>query len=161
MRVFVTGASGFIGRAVVAELVTAGHEVIGLARSEASAAVVSHLGAAAHHGDLDDLDSIRDGAMAADGVVHLASKHDWANPAANHAERAAVQTISDTLAGSDRPFVLAAGLAGFNLGRPVTEHDPNPAVGPDSLRGGSENLALSFAEKGVRVISARFAPTVH
>lgn len=162
MRIFVTGASGFIGRAVVAELVTAGHDVVGMARSEASASVVSRLGASAHHGDLDDLDSIRDGARSADAVIHLANKHDWANPAeSNRAERAAVQTISDTLAGSHRPFVLAAGLAGFDLGRPVTEHDPNSAVGPDSPRGGAENLALGYAEKGVRVIGVRFAPTVH
>ncbi|MDQ7911283.1 SDR family oxidoreductase [Phytohabitans sp. ZYX-F-186] len=162
MRVFVTGASGFIGRAVVAELVGAGHEVVGLARSEASATAVSRLGASVQRGDLDDLDSIRDGAKGADAVVHLANKHDWTNPAeSNRAERAAVQTISDTLAGSDRPFVLAAGVAGFGLDRPVTERDPNPAAGPDSPRGGAENLALEYAGRGVRVVSARFAPTVH
>ncbi|MER6006530.1 SDR family oxidoreductase [Nonomuraea angiospora] len=162
MHVFVTGASGFIGRAVVAELIAAGHEVTGLARTEASASVVKGLGADVHPGDLDDLDQIRQGANAADGVVHLANKHDFAHPEiSNRAERAAVQTISDTLAGSDRPFVLAAGLALPGLGRPSTERDPNPAVGPDSPRGGAENLALTYADRGVRVISARFAPTVH
>lgn len=162
MRVFVTGASGFIGRAVVAELVAAGHEVTGLARSEASAAVVADLGAAVRSGDLDDLESIRDGAAAADGVVHLANKHDWTRPeVSNRAERSAVQTICDTLAGSDRPFALASGLAGFDLGRTLTEHDLSSAVGPDSPRGGAENLALSYAGKAVRVMPVRFAPTVH
>jgi nucleoside-diphosphate-sugar epimerase len=162
MHVFVTGASGFIGRAVVAELIAAGHEVTGLARSEASASVITDLGAAVHRGDLDDLDQIRQTAKAADGVVHLANKHDWAHPeVSNRAERAAVETISDTLEGSDRPFVLAAGLALPGLGHPATERDPNPAVSPDSPRGGAENLALTYADRGVRVISARFAPTVH
>jgi nucleoside-diphosphate-sugar epimerase len=163
MHVFVTGASGFIGRAVVAELIAAGHEVTGLARSEASASVVKELGADVHRGDLDDLEQIRQGANAADGVVHLANKHDWANiEVSNRAERAAVQAISETLAGSDRPFVLASGLAMANgLGRPLTERDPNPAAGPDSPRGGAENLALTYADRGVRVIPVRFAPTVH
>jgi nucleoside-diphosphate-sugar epimerase len=160
MHVFVTGGSGFIGRAVVADLVAAGHEVTGLARSAASASLVEDLGAAVHLGDLDDLDGIRHAAAAADGVVHLANTHDWAHlEESGRTERAAVQMISDALAGSDRPFVLASGVA-FGLDRTVTEHDRIP-VGGDAVRGGSENLALGYAEKGVRVISARFAPTVH
>jgi nucleoside-diphosphate-sugar epimerase len=162
MHVFVTGASGFIGRAVVAELVAAGHTVTGLARSDASASVVEDLGAAVRRGNLDDLDGIHEAATAADGVIHLANKHDWTTPGvSDRAERAAVQTICDALAGSDKPFVFAAGLALPGLGHPATERDVNPAVGPDSPRGGAENLALAYAEKGVRVVSARFAPTVH
>lgn len=162
MHVFVTGASGFIGRAVVAELVATGHEVTGLARSEASASAITDLGAAVHRGDLDDLDGIRRAATATDGVVHLANKHDWTRPeVSNRAERAAVATISDALAGSDRPFVFASGLVVPGLGRPATEQDRSPAVGPDSPRGGAENLALAYSDRGVRVVSARFAPTVH
>ncbi|MBL0886826.1 SDR family oxidoreductase [Myceligenerans sp. I2] len=162
MRVFVTGASGFIGRAVVAELVEAGHEVVGLARSTSSAAVVRELGARVRHGDLDDLDGLRAGATEADGVIHLANKHDWTDLAAsNRAERAAVHTLAEALAGSGRPLVLAAGVAGLGVGRTVTERDRNPAVGPDSPRGGAENLALEYVGRGVRVSSARFAPTVH
>ena len=162
MQIFVTGASGFIGRAVVPELVAAGHTVVGLVRSDASGDAIKQLGATPHRGDLDDLTGLGEAASAADGVVHLANKHDWAHPeVSNRAERAAVETIVDALAGSDRPFVLAAGLMFPELGRPSTERDVNPAFGVDSPRGGAENLALQYAEKGVRVVSARFAPSVH
>ncbi len=162
MRVFVTGASGFIGRAVVPELLAAGHQVEGLVRSDAAASALTEQGATARRGDLDDLEGIRAGAENSDGVVHLANKHDWANPAAsNRAERGAVETISQALTGSDRPFVFASGLALFGLDHPATERDRSSAVGVDSPRGGAENLALGFADQGVRVVSARFAPTVH
>ena len=162
MRVFVTGASGWIGSAAIDELLAAGHEVTGLARSDASAVALQNKGVNVRRGDLDDLDSIRGGAETADAVLHLANKHDWSNPAAsNAAERAAVQTIGDVLAGSSRPFLFAAGVAALTQGRPANENDRSPFHGPESPRGGAENLAFEFAERGVRVVSLRFAPTVH
>jgi nucleoside-diphosphate-sugar epimerase len=162
MRVFVTGASGWIGSATVDELLSAGHDVLGLARSEASAATLAAKGASVLRGDLDDLDALRKGAVDSEGVVHMANKHDWSNPAnSNAAERAAVETIADALVDTGRPLVLASGVAGLAQGRPSTEEDPSPFHGPEAPRGGSENLALGYADRGVRVISARFAPTVH
>jgi nucleoside-diphosphate-sugar epimerase len=162
MRVFVTGASGWIGSATVDELLAAGHEVTGLARSDASAAALQAKGARVRRGDLDDLESIRAGAQAAEAVIHLANKHDWSNPAASAAaERAAVQTIGEALTGTGRPFLLASGVAGLTPGRLATEDDASPFHGPDSPRGGSENLALEFTGRGVHTVSLRFAPTVH
>ncbi len=162
MRVFTTGASGWIGSAAVDDLLAAGHEVVGLARSDASAASLEAKGARVRRGDLDDLDSIRAGAEDADAVVHLANKHDFENPAvSNKAEREAVQAIGTVLAGSNRPFLLASGVTGVVQGRAATEHDRSPFHGPDSPRGGSENLALEYVERGVNTVSVRFAPTVH
>jgi nucleoside-diphosphate-sugar epimerase len=162
MRVFVTGASGWIGSATVVELVTAGHDVVGLARSEASATSIQKKGAKALLGGLDDLDSLRRGAEGADAVIHLANKHDWANLAeTDRAERVAVQTLAECLVGTNRAFVVSNGFYGLVKGRPATEEDPASWVGPDAPRGGSENLALDYVSRGVRTIITRFAPTVH
>lgn len=161
MRVFVTGASGWIGSATVDELLAAGHEVVGLARSDASAAALAAKGAQVRRGDLDDPAGIRAGAADAEAVIHLANKHDFDDQAAsNRAERGAVEAIGEALAGSGRPFLLASGVA-MPVGRTTTEDDPSPFEGPDSPRGGTENLALEYVARGVHPVILRFSPTVH
>ena len=172
MRVFVTGASGWIGSAVVPELISAGHEVTGLARSDASAAALTAARAQVHRGSLDDLGSLRDAAAAADGVIHLAFKHDLAFSggfqAAADADRRAVEAMGDELAGSDRPFVIASGTLGLALGRVGTEqdgHGTDPALsahgtGPETRRATAE-LVLSLASRGVRSSVVRLPPTNH
>jgi nucleoside-diphosphate-sugar epimerase len=172
MRIFVTGASGWIGSAVVPELLGAGHQVVGLARSDASAAALTAAGADVHRGTLDDLDSLRSAAAASDGVIHLAFKHDLAFSGdfqgAADADRRAVETLGEALAGTDRPFVLASGLLGIAPGRVATEqdgHDPDPAVaafgeGPQT-RQATAQLVLSLASQGVRSSVMRLPPTNH
>lgn len=162
MRVFITGASGWIGSAVTDELLAHGHEVVGLARSDEAAAKLEAKGAAAHRGSLDEPDGLAKAAGAADGVIHLAFKHDFADFAgAGRTEHAAVVGMLSALEGSGRPFLLASGLASGVTGRPLTEDDASPFHGADSMRGGSENLALSYADRGVRPVALRFSPTVH
>ncbi|MET7420391.1 SDR family oxidoreductase [Dactylosporangium sp. NPDC005555] len=162
MRVFVTGASGWIGSAVVPSLLEAGHQVVGLARSAQSAEALQQAGAEAHHGGLDDLDSLRAGASGADAVVHLAFKHDFTDYAgAGLTERAAVTTLCDALTGSDRPFLFASGVGLLTPGRVATEADPSLGRGPEAPRGGAEQLAFEYTARGVRPVALRFAPTVH
>jgi len=162
MRIFMTGASGWIGSATAAALIARGHEVTGLARSEKSAAALTAAGITPHPGSLDEPDTLRAGASVADGVIHLGFKHDYSDMAASgRTDRAVLETLGDALAGSDRPLLLASGVAGLTPGRITTEEDRNPSEGPDSMRGGGENLALSFADRGVRSVALRFAPTVH
>jgi nucleoside-diphosphate-sugar epimerase len=170
MRVFVTGASGWIGSALVPDLIGAGHQVVGLARSDASAEALETAGAEVHRGTLDDLDSLRKAADAADGVIHLAFKHDIAFTGdfqgAADADRRAVETFGQALAGSDRPFLIASGALGLSPGRVATEEDgrtPDPAgpVGGVHTRMGTAQLTLSLATDGVRSSVVRLSPTCH
>jgi nucleoside-diphosphate-sugar epimerase len=170
MRVFVTGASGWIGSALVPELIDAGHQVTGLARSDASAAALAKAGAEVQLGTLDDLDVLRGAAATSDGVVHLAFQHDIAFSggfeSAASADRRAVETFGDALAGSGRPLVIASGTLGLTPGRVATErdgHGPAPAEvgrGPQ-LRRETAELTLSLADRGVRSSVLRLPPTVH
>lgn len=157
MRVFVTGATGFIGSAIVQELLRAGHQVLGLARSEAAAQALSAAGAEAHQGTLDDLDSLRRGAAASDGIIHTAFVHDFsAYAAAGETDRQAIGALGGALVGSDRPLIVTAGLAGFVPGRPATEED-TPAPSPRR----SEVAAMELAAQGLRASVVRLSPSVH
>ena len=162
MRVFVTCASGFIGSAVIHELIKAGHQVVGLARSDAAVAAVEATGAQVLRGSLEDLDVLRAGAEAADGVIHLGFIHDFNNFAHSvKVDRAAIEIIGSTLAGSDRAFITASGLIGAPPGRLVTERDEFTATTATSLRLANIQAAVAFADRGVRTAAVRFAPTVH
>jgi nucleoside-diphosphate-sugar epimerase len=170
MKIFVTGASGWIGSAVVPELLGAGHEVVGLARSDASAERLEAAGAAVHRGDLDDPDSLAKAAADSDGVIHLAFQHEVAFggnfPAAAAADRRAVEAMGAVLAHSDRPFVLASGLLGLIVGRVATEDDglvPGALIraNPAGLRAATGLFTLSLRGVGVRSSVLRLPPTVH
>jgi nucleoside-diphosphate-sugar epimerase len=171
MRVFVTGASGWLGSAVVPELLGAGHQVVGLARSDASAAALATAGAEVHRGTLDDLDSLRGAADASDGVIHLAFKHELAFSgnfaAAAEADRRAIETFGEALAGSDRPLLIASGTLGLAPGRVATEHDGHGGPDAPALIGGAEaraanaQMTLALASRGVRSSVVRLPPTCH
>jgi nucleoside-diphosphate-sugar epimerase len=165
MRVFVTGATGWIGSAVIPEVIGAGHHVVGLARSDASAAALAAAGAEAQRGAVDDLDSLRSGAAASDGVIHLAFKHDEAFAgrfeAAADADRRAIEVLGAALEGSGRPLVIASGLAGLRAGAVATEADVPDPSSPAGHRTLSERTALALASSGVRSSSVRLAPSVH
>ena len=158
MRVFVTGATGFVGTAVVQELLGAGHQVLGLARSEASAQALAATGADVLRGTLDDLASLRQGAAAAHGVIHTAYVHDFAAyAAAGETDKRAIETLGAALRGSDRPLLVTSGLAGLSrAGQPGTEED-EPAASPRQ----SDATAAALAGQGVRAITIRLAASVH
>jgi nucleoside-diphosphate-sugar epimerase len=162
MKVFITGATGWIGSAVAAELLEAGHEVVGLARSDANVEKLEAAGVRPRRGDLTDLDSLRAGAEDADAVVQFGNLHDFSDQAkSGRVERDAVETFGELLAGSDRALVIASGMMNPGSDEILTEATPSRFVGPDSPRGGAEALVMEYADRGVRSIVARFAPTVH
>ena len=165
MHVFVTGGSGLTGPAIVRELLSAGHTVTGLARSEASAARLRQLGASTHSGSLDDLDSLRAGAAAADGVVHMAFGGDFADPQALvRRDTAAIHALGEGLLTSgapDRPILMTSGTFAMRAGSVSTERDSPADEAIAWFRIPGERACLSFAERGLRPGAVRLAPTVH
>jgi nucleoside-diphosphate-sugar epimerase len=161
MRIFLTGATGFIGSGIVPELISAGHQVVGLARSDANAKSLAAAGAHVHRGSIEDLDSLRSGASAADGVIHTAFNHDFSKWAENcENDRLAIETLGSALAGSNRPLVITSGtgLVTRADGRPAAEDDAPTSTVP---RIKSEEAANAVAARGVHVSVVRLPPSVH
>ncbi|KAJ5937953.1 hypothetical protein N7454_004295 [Penicillium verhagenii] len=162
MHVFVTGATGFVGQAVIQELLHAGHTVTGLARSEASATALQEKGVTAVRGSLQDIECLKSASSKADGVIHLAFDHDFTKFAENaHAERTALLAIIDALAGSNKPLVFTSGTMSLPKGELGTEDSPPETNTPFSARTETEQVALDLSSKGVRVSCVRLSPTTH
>jgi nucleoside-diphosphate-sugar epimerase len=160
MKVFVTGATGFVGSAIVQELMNAGHQVVGLSRNEASDKSISAIGAQAHHGDLTDLASLRSGAAIADGVIHTAFNHDFSKfKESSENDRRIINAFGDVLAGSDRPLIITSAIGLLERDDLVNEND-RPVPGPNP-RIASEEAADEVAGQGVRISVIRLSPSVH